>query len=93
MTEFPESHWLFTRGAQSVRLVRDEDAPRWRLSVFGPGTEILIREFANVTECMDRQAEIEQSLMAEGYQVAGAPSDRRSEHGTRQSPDQRRTAS
>ena len=90
MTGIPESRWLFMRGAQSVRLVREQDSTRWRLSVFGPGTEVAVREFDNLAECMKRQAEVEQSLLAEGYQVA--PSDRRSDHGTLHGSDQRRTA-
>jgi hypothetical protein len=93
MTGFPESRWLFTRGEESVRLVREEDSTRWRLSVFGPGAEVAIREFGDLAECMKRQAEFEQCLLAEGYQVAQhVPSDRRHEHGTWHGFDQRRTA-
>ena len=81
------------RGAQSVRLVREQDSTRWRLSVFGPGTEVAVREFDDLAECMRRQAEVEQRLLAEGYQIAPASSDRRSDHGTLHGSDQRRTAS
>ena len=90
MTGIPESRWLFTRGGDSVHLVREEDSTRWRLSVLGPGTEVVIREFADVAGCMKHQAEVEQRLLAEGYQVALAPSDRRSERGTWRGPDHRR---
>lgn len=93
MPGIPESRWLFIRGAQSVRLVREQDSTRWRLSVLGPGTEVVIREFDDLAECMKRQAELEQHLLAEGYQVAPAASDRRSDQGTWHGSDQRRTAS
>jgi hypothetical protein len=62
------------------------------LFLYGPGTEVVTHEFTDVTECMKRQAEIERSLMAEGYQVAQSPSDRRSEHGTWYGPDHRRNS-
>jgi hypothetical protein len=93
MTGIPETGWLFTRGSESVRLVREENSKGCRLSLYGPGTEIVDHEFADVTECMKRQAEIEQNLLAVGYQLAQPSSDRRSEHGTSRSPDHRRVSS
>lgn len=88
-----ESRWLFTRGTDSVHLVREENSTRCRLSVFGPGTEVVTHEFADVVECMKRQAEIELNLLAAGYQIAQSPSDRRNEHETWAGPDPRRMAS
>ena len=90
MTGIPTECWLFTRGPQSVRLVREENSKGCRLFLYGPGTEIATHEFADVTECMKRQAEVEQALQAAGYQLA-QPSDRRSEH--RRGADDRRAAS
>lgn len=92
MAGIPEAGWLFTRGPQSIRLVRQENSNGCRLFLYGPGTEVVTHEFANVAECMKRQAEIEHSLLAAGYQLAQPSSDRRSEHGTWRGPDQRRTA-
>ena len=89
---FPESRWLFTRGVQSVRLVREEDATRWRLSVLGPGTEVVIQEFASMGECMSRQGDVEQRLLAEGFQIERAPSERRRDHGMWHGADPRRAA-
>jgi hypothetical protein len=80
MTGNPPETWLFTRGSASVRLVREESAKGCRLIVYGPGTETIAHEFTDVAECMKRQAEIEHSLLAAGYQVAQSSSDRRSEH-------------
>ena len=93
MTEIPDAGWLFTRGSESIRLVREENSKGCRLFLYGPGTEVATHEFADVTECIRRQAEIEQSLLAAGYQLAQSPSDRRSEHGTWRGPDHRRAAS
>ena len=64
------------------RLVREERPHGCVLFVYGPGTTTTAHGFANVPECMRRQAEIEQNLLGEGYQFAGSASDRRS------SPDQ-----
>jgi len=93
MTDIPEVGWLFTRGSDSIRLVRQENSRGCRLFLYGPGTEVAIHEFADVTECIRRQAEVEQSLQAAGYQLAQSPSDRRSEHETWRGPDHRRAAS
>jgi hypothetical protein len=90
MTSIPEAGWLFTRGSESVRLVREENSKACRLFLYRPGTDVVIHEFADVTECMKRQAEIEQHLLAAGYHFAQPSGDRRSEPGTWHRPDRRR---
>lgn len=79
MTGIPHECWLFTRGSQSVRVTREEDSKGCRLFLAGPGSEVVTYQFGDVTECMKRQAEIERTLLVEGYQLAQASSDRRSE--------------
>jgi hypothetical protein len=94
MTETRESGWLYTRGPQSVRLVREENSQGCvRLFVHGPGTDVVTYDFANVAECMKRQARIELNLLAAGYQLAQLSSDRRSEDGEWHGPHHRRAAS
>jgi hypothetical protein len=93
MTGIPDTRWLFTRGIESIRLVRRGDSTRCYLAVYGPGAGVETYEFENVAECMKRQAEIEQRLITAGYHVAISPPDRRNEHGSWQGIDQRRTAS
>ena len=44
--------WLFTRGQQSVRIVRASTRSRMFLYVFGPDTELDMQEFADVLGCM-----------------------------------------
>jgi hypothetical protein len=83
----------FTRGSDSVRLVRGDGSEGLPLRLYGPGTEVVTHEFADVTKCMKRQAEIEQNLLAEGYQFAQPASDRRSAPRTERGPDHRRAAS
>ena len=87
-----ESRWLFTRGSQSIRLVRSEHSMGCRLLLDGPGLERVIYDFGDLTECMKRQAEIEERLFAAAYQMAQESSDRRREDGIWLGPDQRRAA-
>jgi hypothetical protein len=93
MTGMPKSGWLYTRGSESVRLVREENSQGCRLFMYGPGMEIVTQEFADVTECMKRQAEIELGLQASGYQLVQLSANRRSEEGIWRGPDHRRVAS
>jgi hypothetical protein len=93
MTGISQSGWLFIRGSQSVRLVREEKPGGSRLFVYERGTEVVTHDFADVTACMKRQAEIEQILLATGYQLAQRSSDRRSDEGIWHGPDHRRPAS
>ena len=82
---------LFTRGPQSVRLVREDGSNgSLRLFVYGPGTEVVTHDFRDVAECMKRQAEIEAQLLAAGYQLTQSSSDRRVDHGTWSGSDHRR---
>ena len=90
MREIPESGWLFTRGLQSVRLVREETLKGCRLFVHGPGTEVVTYECADLAEGMKRQGEIELGLLAAGFQLAHT---RRGEQGDWGGQDHRRTAS
>jgi hypothetical protein len=73
-------------------LVREENSKGCRLLLYGPATELVTHQFADVTEYMKRQAKIEQSLAA-GYQLAQPSSDRRSERGIWRGADHRRVAS
>src|SRR5688572_27757229 len=81
--------WLFTRGSQSIRLVREEYATGCRLLMYGPGSELVTLDFGNLTDCIRGQATIEGSLCAEGYQLAQSSSDRRSHEGLGEERDQR----
>lgn len=83
MTAAPDA-WLFTRGRQSVRIARLEHPDgRIELTIQGPSGEGRSQMFATVPECMRHQAEIERTLMAEGFTLRD-PSDRR------RAPDRRR---
>jgi len=93
MSVIPEESWLFTRGPQSVRLLRVEHANGCTLIVKGPETETMTHQFAHVAECMKRQAEIEQNLLASGFQLAQTSSDRRKLDRMWRGADHRRAAS
>jgi hypothetical protein len=84
--------WLFTRGSESIRLVREEDSDGCRLFIYGPRTEVATYDFADVAQCMKQQAAIEMDMLAAGYQVAGPPSERRADDGLWHGLDHRRAA-
>jgi hypothetical protein len=76
-----------------VRLVREETSESCRLVVHGPDTEIAIYAFSNLAECIKRQAEIEGSLQAAGYQLDTTCSDRRWKRRIWRNGDHRRVPS
>jgi DNA-binding response OmpR family regulator len=64
-----QTAWLFSRGDQSVRIVRVVEKGRpFRLLVYGPGRSEAIFEDDDVIGITGRQAAIERTLIAEGYQ-------------------------
>ena len=83
--------WLFTRGAQSVRLARREQpGGPTELVVHGPGDERQVHGFASVADCMQRQSEIERRLMAEGFTLRHAPERRGGADRRRRTRNERR---
>ena len=92
MTHVQPADWLFTRGPQSVRIVREQGSnSSLRLFVYGPGTKIVTHDFSDVAECMKRQAEIEHQLLGAGFHLLRLSSDRREKYGIWSGPDHRRT--
>lgn len=70
--------------------MRKEDTTACRLFLYGPGREVVRHEFADLTQCMQRQAEIERNLLAAGYQLSQPQAaERRSKHGTWSGADHR----
>ena len=80
MTRRTETASLFTRGPQSVRLVRlGTPAGPVRLLVLGPGADSSVHESADAIDCVTYQSQIERALVSEGYQLASfVTGDRRS---------------
>jgi hypothetical protein len=75
-----ETASLFTRGSDSIRIVRitRADGPS-RLLVHGPGTARETHIHDNAIQCLWFQADIERGLLAEGYQlVRNRTAERRS---------------
>lgn len=63
--------WLFTRGSQSVRIIRVAlPKSSVRLLVHGPGTSSSTYEVYDDIEGVRFQSHIERGLVAEGYQLA-----------------------
>lgn len=78
-----EAAWLFTRGDDSVRIVRVALAhQRCRLLVNGPGTAHYAEEFGDSGSCAVQQAEIERRLVSAGYRLNAFRDDRRVQPGT-----------
>lgn len=83
--------WLFTRGAQSVRIVRREQpGGRTELTVLGPGEEQKVEVLASVPDCIQRQSEIERALMSQGFTLRHSPERRGGADRRRRTRNERR---
>lgn len=66
-----QTAWLFTRGSQSVRLIRvAQSNGAVRLLVNGPGSESRGQDMDDALECARHQSELERRLVTQGYQLA-----------------------
>lgn len=73
-----ETAWLFTRGSESVRIVRAvARSGVMHLRVQGPGETSDTREFTDVLACMHYQADLERRLVSQGFTLERFSSDRR----------------
>ena len=89
-----ETAWLFTRGSDSVRIVRAATPDGvMQLLVQGPGDATERLEFSDVLDCMNYQSNLERRLVAEGYALERFNSDRRARDGSRKSIRERRRLS
>jgi hypothetical protein len=74
-----ETAWLFTRGPESVRIVRAvTPGGELRLIVNGPGDSTEVHVFDDVVACVTYQSELERRLVAQGYSLERFTSERRS---------------
>jgi hypothetical protein len=80
--------WLFTRGSQSVRIVRVGQAiGAQSLLVNGPGTEAAVHHMDDPIDCVRYQADLERRLVAQGYRLEKfAPAERRTGRDRRGAP-------
>ena len=84
--------WLFLRGGESIRIVRDPSA--FVLRIEGPGYEREVHAFKDEAAVGEFQRNYEARLQAEGW-VLGASQERRSgrdRRGSSRGPDRRRDA-
>jgi hypothetical protein len=82
--------WLFLRGSESIRIVRDPGG--FVLRVEGPGYDREVHAFKDEAEVGEFQQNYEARLLAEGW-VLGASQERRSGRDRRRDtrgPDRRR---
>ena len=83
-----QTAWLFTRGAESVRMVRVTH-PRQptRLLVNGPGEEAMVHVVDEPMDVARLQSELERRLVTKGYYLAKFMSgERRSGRDRRRAP-------
>jgi hypothetical protein len=84
--------WLFIRGGQSVRIVRDPGGPG--LDVQGPGTEYRRHDFSSEDELLEFQRTFEQRLAADGWELRASHERRGSDRrGDDAAPERRRRRS
>ena len=86
--------WLFTRGSESVRIVRVGQADgAQRLLVHGPGAEKAVHATDDAMDCVRHQSELERRLVGKGFRLESFSSgDRRRGHDRRSAlrgPDRR----
>lgn len=79
-----QTAWLFTRGSESVRMIRvSRPSGPVRLLVHGPGREALVHEVGDAIDCARHQSELERRLVAQGYQLTRLVSAERRDNGDR----------
>jgi hypothetical protein len=80
--------WLFTRGSESVRIIRVGMATGGQyLLVNGPGTEMNVHHTEDAMECVRHQSELERRLVGKGFRLERfASGDRRRCSDRRTSP-------
>jgi hypothetical protein len=87
--------WLFTRGLDSVRIIRVIDPQGgMRLVVRGPGHGDRTYEVADALHCTILQADLERELVADGYSLHRFGTDRRGgrdRRGRQRSTERRRS--
>jgi hypothetical protein len=73
-----ETAWLFTNGAQSIRIIRAATLTgEIHLHIHGPGPTRESHTFHDVMDCMQFQAEYERRVVAKGFALERFTSDRR----------------
>lgn len=74
-----QTAWLFTRGPQSVRIVRAAGTRgSVHLHIHGPGTARESHVFPDVIDCMQFQSEYERRLVESGFALERFTNERRS---------------
>ncbi len=81
-----ETAWLFTRGAESVRIIRVNTSNGQTLLVNGPGSDSTIHQADDTMECVRHQSELERRLVGKGFRLE------RVDSGNRRRGSDRRTA-
>lgn len=82
-----DTAWLFTRGEQSVRMLRVSDTVgRMHVIVHGPGAAAMGHHSDDLMESMLYQANLSRDLLRQGFQLNEATSDRRKGRERRQTP-------
>lgn len=86
-SELKDTAWLFIRGDHSVRMLRFTDSVGgMHLIVHGPGSAAMVHHSDDLVESMLYQASLGRDLLARGFQLNEATSDRRSGRERRQTP-------
>lgn len=65
--------WLYVRGSESIRIVLDGTS----LAVYGPGTRFSHSNFGESMDATLYQAEVEQSLVLDGWTLEQLTTERR----------------
>lgn len=91
VTELSETAWLFVRGAESVRITRGPlPGANYELLIEGPNDTEQRLKFSDLVACVEKQMEVEYTLLVRGFHLEQLTSDRRRKSFTPFAADRRR---
>ena len=82
-TTLAETAWLFVRGPESVRITRGPlPGANYELLIEGPRESEQRLTFSDLVACVEKQMEVEYTLLIRGFHLEELTSDRRRRHRT-----------
>jgi hypothetical protein len=88
---YADAAWLFVRGPESVRITRAPlPGANYELLIEGPHDSEQRLKFSDLVACVEKQMEVEYTLLVRGFHLEQLTSDRRRKNFTPFAADRRR---